>query len=233
MIRLCIIKCVTVLILICPIGNFAYGDVVSLPDPLKLVAQSKYYGQITNDQAAQIIEICAGKTYKTRSIVDKDNFFMDVPKETIAHPLVLRRKKSFKWIEVKHVQLLKKSIKLTYVTSFLGMNNYGDLELDPYECELSDLALAAITLSGFPLTLEKAIPAAYVAPALKTGIDLDEGLNKLKGTYNQGLISEAVWESKQKELIESKLKEFYDKGLISKTIYESRQKELSESTITK
>ncbi|MBU1053846.1 MAG: hypothetical protein KKC46_08455 [Proteobacteria bacterium] len=44
------------------------------------------------------------------------------------------------------------------------MSNHGDLEFDPHECDLSDLALAAITLSGFPLTLEKAIPDAYFAP---------------------------------------------------------------------
>ncbi|MGB5157000.1 hypothetical protein [Desulfobacterium sp. N47] len=140
--QLSAIKCLTVFMLIFLMGNFAYGDTASSPDPLKLIAESKYYGKMTKDQAAEIIKTCTSNTYKTRSIVDKDNFLMDVPKETLAHPLVTRTKQIFKWTEVKHIQLLKKSIKLTYVTTFLGINSHGTLELDPQGYNLSDLALA-------------------------------------------------------------------------------------------
>jgi len=207
-------------------GNFAYGDTVSLPDPSKLVAESKYYRKMTKDQAAEIIRICTSDTYKTRSIVDKDNFFMDVPKDTTTHPRVLKRKKFFKWSEVKHIQLLQKSIKITYANSFLGITSHDTLEIDPHKCNLSDLALAAITLSGLPLSSEKPVFSESIVSTAKTptakGLDLERGLSKLQESYNQGLISKVVWESKQKELIDSMLKEYYDKGLISKTVYESR-----------
>ncbi|MBA3036202.1 MAG: hypothetical protein FP814_06875 [Desulfobacterium sp.] len=182
--QLSAIKCLTVFILVFLMGNFAYGDTASLPDFSKLVAESKYYGQMTKEQAAEIMRTCASNTYNTRSIVDKDSFLMDVPKETIAHPLATRTKQIFKWTEVKHIQLLQKSIKLTYVTSFLGINSRGTLELDPQGYNLSDLALAAMTLSGLPLTQEKAVSRTYVATTIKTGIDLDESLTKLKGSYN-------------------------------------------------
>ncbi|MFH2046550.1 MAG: hypothetical protein ABIK92_15540 [Pseudomonadota bacterium] len=235
--QLTIIKCLTVFILIFFMGNFAYGDTVSLPDPLKLVAESKYYVKITKDQAAEIIEICTSDTYRTRSIVDKDNFFMDVPKDTIAHPLVLKRKKSFKWSEVKHIQLLQKSVKITYANSFLGITSHDTLEIDPHKCNLSDLALAAITLSGLPLSSEKPVFSESIVSTVKTpttnGLNLEESLSKLQESYNQGLFSEVVWESKQNELIDSILKEFYNKGLISKTVYESRQKELPGGMLAK
>ncbi|MGB5156999.1 hypothetical protein [Desulfobacterium sp. N47] len=64
---------------------------------------------------------------------------------------------------------------------------------------------------------------------MKTDLNLEENLSRLKGSYNQGKMSEAVYESKQKEIIGSMLKECFDKGLISKAVFESMQKKLPDN----
>lgn len=213
--QLCAIKWLTVFILISFIGTFAYGDTI-LPDPMEIVSGSKYYGQITKAQAAEIIEECAGKTYKAQSIVEEDKFFMSVPKQTYAHPSGIRTITKFKWADVKYIQLLKDSIKITYESSFLGRKTERSLEFVPQTYTLADLALAATTITGLPLSREDLIPAALAGSGQGNGVtqnaadtkgvpDLEESLIKLKSLYDKGLISEAVYESKQKELLDSML----------------------------
>ncbi|MFH2047388.1 MAG: SHOCT domain-containing protein [Pseudomonadota bacterium] len=219
--QLCSIKCLTVFILISFIGTFAYGDTI-LPDPMEMVSGSKYYGQMTKAQAAEIIEKCAGKTYEAQSIVEEDKFFMSVPKQTYAHPSGIRTITKFKWADVKYIQLLKDSIKLTYDSTFFGRKTERSLEFAPHTYTLADLALAATTLTGLPLNREEAIPAASAGKKVSSGQgrgaiqnatdtkavpDLEESLIKLKSLYDKGLITEAVYESKQKELLDSMLGE--------------------------
>jgi len=204
-----------VFILISFIGTFAYGDTV-LPDPMEIVSGSKYYGQMTKAQAAEIIEKCAGETYKAQSIVEEDKFFMSVPKQTYAHPSGIRTTTKFKWADVKYIQLLKDSIKLTYESSFFGRKSERSLEFGPNTYTLADLALAATTLTGLPLSREVA-SAGKTGPSEEgTGViqnaadtkavpDLEESLIKLNSLYNKGLITDAVYESKQKELLDSML----------------------------
>ncbi|MBA3034916.1 MAG: hypothetical protein FP814_00315 [Desulfobacterium sp.] len=226
-----IFKLLTVFIIMSFMGTYAYGEATSQTDPLELVSSSKHYGQLTKVQAAEIIEKCASKTYKTKSIVEEEKFFMGVPSQTYPDSSGIRTTTKFKWADVKHIQLLQKSIKLTYAHSFFGTKQDQSLELVPQTYDLADLALAVVTITGLPLTREKAVPDVSDAAALenpiitgeqmrssgkekgaaqstadrKTNSDLEESLIKLKAFYNKGLISEAIYESKQKELLDSML----------------------------